>query len=96
LSQVYELELGQRASAVNLGDNLEFASDTVRIVYSSMIIPPQNVGLQREDKIAQFVEGIAYPELRPDSLPNRCLEALSTDGTRIPISFSLEWTGSSH
>jgi oligopeptidase B len=90
-SLMYELELGQRASVVNLGDNFEFASDTVRIVYSSMITPPQTWDYNVKTKERHLLKESPIPNYDRTVYQTERLEALSTDGTKIPI--SLVWNG---
>jgi oligopeptidase B len=86
---MYHLQVEQQASVVSLGTNLEFKTDALRVVYSSMTTPPQTIDYNVHSKERLLLKETPVPNYNRKLYKTERLEVVSSDGVKVPM--SLVW-----
>lgn len=73
------------AYEVFVGDNPEFASTSLRVEYSSPLVPPSTLAYDMDARTSTVLDRDPVPDFDPGAVVVERLAAVADDGTSIPV-----------
>ena len=86
ISPPQEVRFESEACECNVGPNHEFSAETVRLQYSSMVAPQQDLDLDLKNDALTLVKQKEVPGYDPALYETVFDECVARDGARVPIS----------